>query len=185
MKKTIKIGALSLLLVASLLMINNNKTHAAVGQVTFTISWAAGSSCTYGTAWNTSTPLSVSASAQNADSSLSNFTCTDNVGANTWAMTLLSASTVTNWTTAIPATGVSMQTTTSAVTNPVGGCTASSNTTTYAAISPTPITILWKASPTNGICTVTTSTVQLRVAVPAYATPGAYTWTLTLAVPSF
>jgi hypothetical protein len=38
MKKFIKIGALSLVFVASLLMISSSKTHAVAGQVTFSIS---------------------------------------------------------------------------------------------------------------------------------------------------
>ena len=64
-----------------------------------------------------------------------------------------------------------------------GTCTLGTNTVTYTAISPSAGTIMQKALPANGTCTVTTSTVGLRVAVPAYATPGSYSGTLTLTLP--
>ena len=182
MKKFMKIGALSLALVASLLMISNNKTHAAVvGSVSFSITGTANATCQYGTAWSTATPLSYSSSIQNADSTLTSFICTDTLGAYTWSMTLAASSAVSNGLTSIVASWVSMQASTHWFVN--GPCTLGTNTTTYTAISPTAGTIMSKAAPANGTCTVTTATVGLRVAVPAYATPGSYSGTLTLTLP--
>ena len=104
MKKFMKIGALSLALIASLLMISSNKTHAIVGSVNFIITGTANATCTYGTTWNTASPLSYSTSIQNADSSLSGFICIDTLGQYTWSMTLASSSAVSNGNTSIPAT---------------------------------------------------------------------------------
>ena len=91
-------------LIASLLMISSNKTHAIAGSVSFVVSGTANATCTYGTAWNTATPLSYSTSIQNAVSSLSSFICIDTLGQYTWSMTLAASSAVSNGLTTIAAT---------------------------------------------------------------------------------
>jgi hypothetical protein len=96
-------------------------------------------------------------------------------------MTLQAVSPVTDGTTIIPATGVSMQATANQVTN--GACTTGTNTTTMTSIGTTPWKKKKKASAVNQICTITTSSVILNVDVPAYASVGIYTWSLTLIIP--
>ena len=180
MKQFIKIGSLSVALIVSLLLLTSNKTHALGGQVSFSITWGTSNAiCTYWTSWAMGQYPS-STSAFTASWSLTNFVCTDTVWLGTWNMQLQS-STVSNGITIIPATGVSMQATPNQVT--AGTCTTGTNTTAI-----TPINVAWtimaKGNPANSyVCTITTTWVTLYVAVPAYASVGSYTGTLTLTLP--
>lgn len=179
MKKFMKIGALSLALIASLLLLSN-KTNAAGGQVSFNISWGTNTQCTYGTSWNMGT-YTASVASFTASGNLTNFVCTDIQGLSTWSMTLLATTPVTNTITSIPATGVSMQATANTVT--AWTCTTGTNTTAMTSIGTTGWTIMTKASAVNQVCTITTSTVTLNVAVPAAASIWTYTGTLSLTLP--
>ena len=179
MKKFIKIGALSLVFVASLLMISSSKTHAVAGQVTFSISWATNAQCTYGTAWNLG-QYAANTSSFTATGNVSSFVCTDSQGLASRNMQLQATTTVTNWTTIINQTGVKMQASTNLVT--AWTCTAGTNTTTMTAID-TAWTIMTKTSAVNQVCTITTSGVILNVIVPAGASIWAYTGTLSLTLP--
>ena len=180
MKKSMKIVSLGIVLVASLLLLSSNKTNAIGGQVSFSITGTTNTQCTYGTSWVMG-QYPATLSAFTATWNLQTFICTDTQWLSTWNMNLLESSTVTNGTTIIPATGVSMQATTNVLSN--GACTPGTNTTTMTSIGATPWTIMIKASAVNQVCTITTSWVVLNVAVPAAATLGSYTWTLSLTLP--
>ena len=181
MKQFIKMGVLSIALIASLLLLTSNKTHAAAGQVSFSITWGVSNAqCVYGTSWVMGQYPS-SLSAFTASGLVSNFACTDTQGLSSWSMTLQETTPVTNGLTSIAATGVSMQATLNQVTN--GSCTIGTNTTSMTQIGSTPWTIMAKAGAVNYVCTIATTWVTLNVAVPAAATVGSYSWTLSLSLP--
>ena len=179
MKKFMKIWLLGFALIVAVFFLN--KTNAQIaGQITFNISGAINTTCTYGTSWDLGA-YSASMASFTASGNLTNFVCTDTQGLSDWAMTIFATTPVSNWSTSIPATGVSMQATANIVT--VWTCTAGTNTTWMTSIGTTGWTIMAKASTLNQICTITTSWIILNVDVPGGASIGVYTWTLSLTLP--
>lgn len=180
MKNVFKIWALSLALIASLILLGQTNAANVQGSVTFNITWVTNTACTYGTAWNAGT-INASLLAQSTTGSLSTFSCTDTQGLSAWNMTLLANSAVSNGTTSIAATNVSMKA--SAQTIPSGDCDTWANTSTFTSIGSVAWTILAKASAVNEVCTISVATVEVAVAVPAAATIGSYSGTLLLTTP--
>jgi len=180
MKKFMKIGALSLALIASLFLLNSTKAATVGGSATLDITTTPGS-CTYGTSLYIGTHASQFAAFDITGSNfLSSFYCVDTEGLNTWTMTMQATDALTNGSQTIPAANVSMIAATNQVT--AGTCTTGANQDTWASIG-TAKTILNKASALNDICTITASTVNLAVHIPTSQAVGTYTGTLSLVMP--
>ena len=178
MKKLIKIWALSLAFIASLIILNHTNA-AGNGQVSFTITGGTvNAACTYGTSWVLGT-YNASLSTFDATWAIWSFVCTDTQWLSGRHMDLLSDNGVSNGTTSIAATSVYMSGTLNTAT---AGCTVGTNTTSDAAIN-TAGTIMKKNWGLWQVCTITTTSVRLRVAVPAAATVWSYTGSLTITLP--
>lgn len=180
MKKIIKIGALSLGLITSLLVMSTTTHAAQPAEIHFIITWTSNIQCTYGTSWDMWS-YTASLNAFTASGSLTNFVCTDTQWLDNRSMTLQATSAVSNGNTAIPATNVSMQASTNYVSS--GFCSTGTNTTIITPIWTTGWTIMAKSSAINQICQITTSSVTLNVDVPAAASIWIYTGSLSLTLP--
>lgn len=184
MKKFMKIGALSLALIASLLLLSNSTNAASVGgDVSLDITTVTGS-CTYGTSLYIGThPAQYATYNMTWSEFPGEFNCVDTEGLATFTMTMQATTDLSNGTVAqdIPAANVSM------IVNPnrvsAGYCVAGTNQTTWASIGATPATILNKASQLLDICTVSATGVNLAVVIPASQAIGTYTGTLSLVMP--
>jgi hypothetical protein len=110
----------------------------------------------------------------------SSFECVDTEGLANRTMTIQASSPLSNGSQSISASNVSMLASTNTVT--AGSCTTGSNANTWTAINSAG-TILNKASSAGDICTITATTVNLAVHVPASQAIGTYTGTLSLDMP--
>lgn len=181
MKNWWKIGALSVALIGSLLLLYEPASASHPGIVSFTITWISNTACIYGTSWTTATPLVASYTTQVATAALANFICIDTEGQSGRHMDLLASGNVTNGITNIPATWVSMIASPNIVTS--GYCVTWVNTTSLTSIGSTAWTIMKKLGWLNQICTITTASVELQTAVPASATVWVYVGSLILTTP--
>jgi len=182
MKNLLKIGALSLALIASLMLLNNavNATWMP-GKVTLKVNGTA-NSCTYGTSLDLSSGNYSTAAFNLTGTFPGSFLCADNSGAAaSWAMTLQATTALTGtYGQTIANTLVYMKTNATAMSN--GTCGYSAWTTSWTAIN-TAQTIVAKTGAAGNVCTLTVTGVMLYVAVPANQAVGAYTGTLSLDTP--
>ena len=182
MKKLFKIGALSLALIASLLLLSGDRTNAASGAVSLKINTGA-STCSYGTAFYLGSGTASFSSFLITGSFPSQvFTCSDYEGAAAWwSMTLQATTPLTgsNWQT-IPATAVAMQVQTATVT--AWSCTVGAAATTMSAIDSTKV-IISRTAVAWPICTITATGITLVATIPANQAVGIYTGTLLLLAP--
>ncbi len=181
MKNLLKIGALSLALITSVLMLT--KTNAQVpGDVSLKI-YTGTSECVYGTSLYVGDHIaSFDAFTLTGTFNPSTFYCTDYEGLSNWTMTLNATSDLTNQNgQTIPATNVYLKADANQVIS--GSCTTGTNTTTRTSIWGSPQTILYKSSALGQICTISANNVQLYVYVPANQPVGVYTGTLSLVAP--
>lgn len=178
MKKIMKIGALSLALVASLLMLSNI-TKADSGTLTLKINTGT-NICFYGTS------LDLGAQTLNLSSALTfsgyftgasqTFYCTSNNGANV-SLTIQSANLTNATSQTISSGSVTFQTTAPIVT--AWACTAGVGTTSWQPLN-TAQGIVSKTNNPGQVCTVSASGVQLKVVTAIAQAVGTYTGTLTL-----
>lgn len=184
MKKFMKIGALSLALVASLVLLSNS-TNAQVpqaGQVSLEITTTSGS-CVYGTS------LYIGAhTAQYATYNMTGnefpgtFSCTDTEGLGSFTMTMQVTTILSDGNShSIPANNVSMVANEQRLVN--GDCTTGTTQTTWGAIGTNPGTILNKDSQSGDICILSATGVNLAVVIPASQAVGTYTGTLSINKP--
>ena len=175
MKKMIKIGALSIALIASLLMLGN-VTKAATWTLTLKINTGT-NSCTYGT--------SLDLGAQNVDlvSALTfsgtfagNFSCTS-LNGNNVSLTMQVGNLTNATSQIITGSQITMKTNASTVT-PVWGCTAGAWTTSLTAIN-TAQGVVSKTAAAGQVCTVTAAGVMINVVTKVAQEVWTYTGTLT------
>jgi len=185
MKNLLKIWTLSLMLIASLFLLDNAADATWIpGNVTLKVNGTA-NSCVYGT--------SLDLSSGNYSSSIFNLTgtftgafsgfyCADNSGvAASWAMTLQATTALTGqYGQTIPRTGIYMKTQPTVMSN--GTCGYSQWTTSWTAIS-TAQTIVAKTGVAGSVCKLSVTGVMLYIIVPAYQSVGTYTGTLSLDTP--
>jgi len=182
MKKFMKIGALSLALIASLFLLSNTTKAATVGGSASLDITATSGTCTYGTSLYVGTHPSQYAAFDITGSNFSSaFECVDTEGLATWTMTMQATSSLSNGSQTIPAANVSMIASVNYVSN--GTCVTGANQTTRASIGTLPATILNKASALNDICSVKADTVNLAVHIPDNQAVGTYTGSLSLVMP--
>lgn len=185
MKKFMKIGALSLALIASLVLLSNS-TNAQVptgGDVSLEITTTTGT-CVYGTSLYIGAHAADYATYNMTGSEFPElFSCTDTEGLPNFAMTMQVTTTLSDGNVAhdIPANNVSM------IVNPQrlvdGACTLGTTLTTWGPIGTTPGTILNKDGVDGDICTLSATGVNLAVIIPASQAVGTYTGTLTINKP--
>ena len=178
MKTFMKIGALSLALVASLLMLSNT-TKADTGVLQLKINTGT-NSCTFGTSldlWSQSLNLSSALTFSGYfTGTQATFSCTSNNGNN--VSLSLQSTNLTNATSQIISSGsVTMQTTPNQVT--AGACLTGAGTVARTAISGAQ-TILSKTNNAGQVCTVSASWIQLKVVTATAQAVGLYTGTLTV-----
>jgi len=191
MKKFMKIGALSLALIASLFFLSN-ATHAASGDLKLKIEGASGS-CDYGTHLDLGTTgfsydaRTMSGNFKTDTGALTPWTCRDSAGVASWNLTITSSD-VANVTTnnvahTIPATSVKIENPTATVIS--GLCTkvGGDSSGSYIAIN-SPVVILGKSAALGEACIVQTAHLDLSVDLAASQAIGQYSGTLTVAVPS-
>jgi len=189
MKNFMKLGALSLALIASLVLLSNTTKAADVdGNVSLEITTTSGT-CTYGTSlfvwfhaaqyatfnitgenfWGIATPTV--------------FECVDTEGLASWTMTMQANSTLSDSVVAhdIPADNVFMIANENEVS--AGHCDTGINQTTWARIGTTPRTILNKNGIAGDICSIKSTLVNLAVEIPASQAVGVYTGELLLVMP--
>ncbi len=191
MKNVIKIGALSLALIASLLLLSNSTSAynivAPTGDVSLritTTSW----SCVYGTSLYIGEHPAQYAAYDMTGNTFSGggvstlFSCTDTEGLAYWTMTMQATTDLSDANShTIPKNNVSMI----AATNYLytGACTVGTNQNSWIAIGTTGATILNKASQLGDICTINSDSVNLAVHIDAHQAVGVYTGELTLNMP--
>ena len=182
MKNLLKIGALSLALIATVFMLNTNAA-SDIGDVSLEITAESGS-CTYGTSlFVDTTGSSYDVQYITGDNFTEDFECVDTEGLDTWTMTMEASTDLSNGTQTIPAANVSLIVNNAQVVS-AGACTGGTTQTTWASIGSTPASILHKAAGGLGdICTLTASGVNLAVEIPAAQAVGIYTGTLALDMP--
>lgn len=188
MKKFMKVGALALALIASIILLNKTSAATQPGDVTLEITTTSGT-CSYGTS------LSIgSHAAQYATFNMTGenfgglsaptpFYCVDTEGLSGRTMTMEATTPLSdgNVTHNIPAANVYMIAATNQVT--IGHCDTGANHDTRVSIGGTPGTILNKASEEGDICTIQSDSVNLAVVIPANQAVGFYTGTLSLDMP--
>jgi len=178
-----KLSALTLALIASLVLLSNN-TNAATTAGNVSLQVLTGvSTCTVGGTWRQAGTINTSANTGSVTGSInSTFSCTDLNGDASRNMTLKADTALTgsNGQT-IPAANVKMAA--FANTRTAGTCTVGTNTTTFTAISPTAWTILSKAGILWDTCTIQSTGVQVAVTIPMYQAVGTYTGTMTITKP--
>ncbi len=181
MKKMIKIGALSIALIASLLILGN-VTKAANWVLTLKINTGT-NTCIYGTSLdlgvqsvNLASALTFSGQFTGASAT---FSCTSLNGANV-SLTMQMSGNLTNATSnIITGTQVTMKTNAPTVT-PVWGCTPGAWTTSLTAINPTAQGIVSKTSAPGQVCTVSANGVMINVLTKVAQEVWTYTGTLVL-----
>ena len=191
MKNVMKIGALSLALIASLLLLSNQTNAAApvAGDVSLEITTTSGT-CVYGTSlyigahaaqydmydmtgdkfWGSATPTL--------------FSCADTEGLPFFTMTMQASGTLKDGVSSthdIPANNVSMIAQTNYLYT--GACTIGTNQDNWAPIGTNPGTILNKSWYVGDICTVNSDFVNLAVHIDAHQAVGVYTGDLVLNMP--
>lgn len=183
MKKFMKIGALSLTLVASLLLLSN-VTKADNGELSLEIQKGTGS-CVYGT----SIDLGIQTASYNALTFSGvfpqAFRCEDNNGTDDSWVLETTVGTLTNSLNnlyTIPAESVEMKSDASTVV--AGDCDIIAGTTGYTAINSVQ-PILGKNNDLGAICKIEAQNVWLKVVTAANQPVGVYTGELTINVPSF
>lgn len=191
MKKLIKIGALSLALIASLFLLNTF-TNAATdtGQVKLQITGMSGY-CEYGKvidlwsyAYNTSAHTESWSFLSNTGSTsgTNSWLCADSYGVTSWNLTIQSSILTGTYGQTIPAANVKIYNNQATVTN--GTCTTvTANNNAGVAIA-TSTVMFWKTGNQGQVCTVTTTGVRLSVDIPANQAIGLYTGVLTINVPN-
>ncbi len=192
MKNVMKIGALSLALIASLLLLSNQTNAAAApvaGNVSLDITVTSGQ-CRYGTSLYIGAHQSQYAAYDMTGDTFSGagastlFSCKDTEGLSDWTMTMQASGTLKDGVSAlhdIPANNVSMVAATNQVT--AGSCTTGTNLNTWGIIGTTPGTILHKSWNIGDICTIDSTSVNLAVHIDAHQAVGTYTGTLVLNMP--
>jgi hypothetical protein len=186
MKKFMKIGALSLALIASLVLLSNS-TNAQVpqtGDVSLEITTTSGT-CVYGTSLYIGSHAAQYATYNMTGTEFPElFSCTDTEGLATFSMTMQATSTLSDGVIAhdIPAVNVSM------IVNPqrlaAGACDYLGTTqVAWAEIGTNPGTILNKSGVEGDICTLSATGVNLAVVIPASQAVGIYTGELSLDMP--
>jgi hypothetical protein len=183
MKKFMKIGALSLTLVASLLLLSNI-TKAETGVLSLEVQKGTGS-CVYGTSINLGIQTASYDALTFSGVFPQAFRCEDNNGtAATWVLST-SVGVLTNSINplyTIPATSVEMKSDLSD--DILGSCALNSGTTTYTPIN-TVQPILGKNNDLGAICKIEAENVWLKVVTADNQPVGVYTGELTINVPSF
>jgi hypothetical protein len=132
MKKIMKIGALSLALIASLVLLSNNTNAASTsGNVALKVNTGT-STCVVGTAWNAGSGTASFSSFALTGNINSNFYCTDYDGVYQWNMQIVMQTNLTGSnasSTPIPKAGVSMKAFTNKVT--AGSCSTGTMNDTW------------------------------------------------------
>jgi len=183
MKNLLKIGTLSLALIATVFVLNTNASDTGV--LTLEIQAGTGT-CVYGTSLDLGQKVAqYSAITFSGDFTNGAFWCEDNQGTqDTWTLTMASSilTNASNTGYTIPNTSVKMMNAQPTVT--AGTCKINSGTLSLTALdSAQPI--LGKLSDEGAICKVNTDTVSMEVVTATNQPVGIYTGTLTLDVPSF
>lgn len=189
MKNLLKIGALSLALIATVFMLNTTK--AATGELTLEITGTSGS-CVYGEDLDLGdyafqyAAHTVSGQFLTTGEASRRY-CVDSYGVESWNLTLQSSN-VANITTnnvahTIPATSVKVRSATGALAH--GSCTIVDGDSdgSYVAIDAAKI-LFGKASAAGEACEVGTDNVRLSVDLAASQAIGQYSGTLTINVPA-
>ena len=191
MKNVMKIGALSLALIASLLLLSNQTNAAAApvaGNVSLDITVTSGQ-CRYGTSLYIGAHQSQYAAYDMTgykfwSGTPTLFSCTDTEGLSYWNMTMQESGTLKDGVSSlhdIAANNVSMVAQTNYVVS--GSCTAGINDNAWIAIGTNPGTILYKSGAIGDICTINSDYVNLAVHIDAHQAVGTYTGTLVLNMP--
>ena len=181
MSKFMKISALSLALIASLLLLSNTASATQnTGNLSLRIN-AGTNGCGYGTSLDLgSIAISTAATALTGTfTTPATFYCSDNgaTAINSRSMTLQASTNLTGtYGQTIPNSNVYLKTSSTSMT---GSCTAGAGTTSFTAIN-TAQSIVAKTAATGQVCTLSVNNVQLAVQIPANQSVGAYTGTLTL-----
>ena len=182
MKKMLKIGALSLALIASLLLLSGDKTNAASGSVSLRINTGT-SSCAYvSTFYIGSGTASFNSFYITGSFPTTVFSCTDYEGsAGWWSMTLQATTPLTgsNGQT-IAASNVSMKVQPAGVT--AWTCATGAAAITMTAIDTTKVLIA-RTAVAWPICTITATGITIQANIPASQAVGIYTGTLMLVAP--
>ena len=183
MKKIMRVGVLSLLLIASLLLLHHQANAIwYIGHLSLQINGGT-NSCSYGTSLNFGAIQgSNSLSLLTGDFFPNVFYCSDNAGtSNAWNMTLQATTDLTGtYGQTIPRTGLFLKTYPTTMT---GLCVASVWTTSFTQIATVAQTIIGKTSATWNACTLTVTGIQLYIIIPASQAIGVYTWALNLDLP--
>jgi hypothetical protein len=180
MKNLLKIGALSLALIATVFMLNTKA--ATPGDVTLQITSVSGT-CVYGTSVALG-PYAVSYSAHEETGTFSPATryCNDTEGLSNRTVTVTATTQLTGSITgSIPAANVYVRST-NANTLTSGACTVGTNATTPTSAA-SAVTVLNKSSAAGETCKISTNDVKLSVLIPAAQAVGYYTGTLSIDSP--
>jgi len=181
MKNLLKIGALSLALIATVFVLN---TNADTGVLTLEIQAGSGT-CAYGTSLDLGIKTAQYSAITFSGDYAGAFWCEDNQGTQaTWTLTMASSELInaSNASYTIPNTSVKMMNAQPTV--PSGTCKINSGTLSLTALNSAQ-PILGKLSDQGAICKVNTDTVSMEVVTATNQPVGIYTGTLTLDVPSF
>lgn len=180
MKNLLKIGALSLALIATVFMLNTNA--ADTGPLTLEIT-AGDSTCVYGTSLDLGTHVaSFAAFNMTGTFTPSTWSCTDNDGFSAWVLDINSTDLTNATSQSIDNTLVSMDTDPNQVT--AGACATGAAELSSRTPIDTNQSVLEKSGAAGQICTISAANVQLAVAVPANQPVGLYTGTLTVTLPA-
>ena len=194
MKSLLKIGSLSLALIAVVFMLNTNAQTPDAGDLTLEITGESGY-CEYGTTLDLGqTGFSYDARTISGNFLVTTTTgagntpwnCTDSYGVAAWALTIQSSD-VENMDTGlpahtIPATSVKIYNPTAAVVS--GACTSVQGGNAAGTAINSATTILEKLSEAGDACRVQTDFVDLTVDLVASQAIGQYSGTLTVSVPT-
>lgn len=186
MKNLLKIGALSLALIAAVFMLN--KTNAQTAQLDLEIYGTSGH-CTYGNLVDFGSYARQTAAVTRSTGFLTTggaaeWYCDDQEGKSSFAMTIQSSEVVnasnSGWN--IPASRVFINNSGATVVS--WACTANAGTSNGTDIPLSgSVTILGKTSAISEICKVQTPSVTMKIAQIANQAVGTYSGTLTLSVP--
>lgn len=185
MNKVLKIGVLSLALLFSLFLLNHTtNAQAANGEARVQITAKTGS-CMYGTSiFIGSTGFSYSAQSLSSVFTATNaalpWYCEDTEGDASWNLTLGMSTDLINMSNAT----IKISSWNLLVTNPQatvtnGSCTAGTYANTDKPLSGN-VVLLAKTSAIWQVCTITTSSVSLKINIPAGQQPGIYSGNLTI-----
>ena len=187
MKNLLKIGSLSLALVAVVFMMN---AKASTGDLQLQITGTSGS-CIYGTTLNLgATVFDYAAKTVSgnflASGSSTQWSCTDSAGVASWALTM-QASDIRNMTTNVTAHTIwsgriHIESPLAAVVS--GACTSVGGANVAGTAINAATTLISKASQLGDACRVATSSVDLTVDLTGSQAIGQYSGTLTIGVPS-